>query len=124
MTILDFSRLDSLESISRSFGVSADYILSVIKNPTNYYTELRIPKKGRNRGKYRIVYKAEDKLAHLHSEISTHIQHNVYTKEKVVKSPYISSFAYGFIKKKGTLHNARIHLNKRLLLTLDIKNFF
>lgn len=124
MRKLDFSRLGSLQAISHNFGVTEDYLKSVITSPHQFYTELRIPKKGRNRGKYRVVYKAADKLAHLQSEISTHIGYNVYNKDNTIRDQFITKHAYGFVKNKGILQNARLHLAKKYLLSVDIKDFF
>jgi len=124
MRIIDFKRLDSLESISQNFGIHASYIEAVICSPDKYYHELRIPKKGRSKGKHRIVYKADEMLASLQSEIQTHIEYYIYNKENIINDKFITKYAYGFIRKKGTLKNAKIHLNKKNLLNIDIKDFF
>lgn len=124
MIVIDFKKLSSLDSISFSFGVPIRFIESVIDNPEEYYQELRIPKKGRNRSKYRIVFKAQEKLAHLQSEIKSHIEHNIYNKDKTIKEEYVTKYANGFIRGKGIVQNARNHLDKKYLLNVDIRNFF
>ncbi len=51
-------------------------------------------------------------------------RYNVYSKDKIAKEKFISTHAYGFIRKRGILQNAKVHLNKKFLLTVDIKDFF
>jgi RNA-directed DNA polymerase len=126
MITIDFKRLNGLPDISKSFSVPIEYLESVISTPENYYKKLCIPKKGKSKEQYRIVYKADERLSHLQSEILIHIEHKIYHKENKFKANenYITKYAYGFIKNKGTLQNAKIHLNKKYLINLDIKNFF
>lgn len=124
MRIIKFENLSSIDSISLSFGVPIDFIESVISNPDRYYHKLQIPKKGRNKKKYRTVYKASERLAHLQSEIKTHIEHNIYNKDKTISEKYVTKYAYGFLRGKGIVQNARVHLDKKYLLNVDIKDFF
>ncbi len=124
MKIIEFKQLDSFYAISSNFGVKKSFIESVISTPDDFYEELRIPKKGRNKSDYRVVYKAESQLARLHSEIKSHLEYNIYDKNKFANKQYISKYSYGFIRGKGTKHNALNHLNKKKLLNIDIKNFF
>lgn len=124
MIIINFTTLSTIESISLSFGVPINFIESVISTPDIYYQKLYIPKKGRNKNKFRIVYKASHRLAHLHSEIKTHIEYNIYNKDKTINDKYITIYANGFIKKRGIVKNARRHLSKKYLLNVDIQSFF
>lgn len=124
MKIIEFKQLDSIYSISKNFGISIRFIESVISTPNDFYEELRIPKKGRNKNEYRVVYKAEPQLARLHSEIKSHLEFNIYDRNRCADEQYIAKYSYGFIRGKGTKHNALIHLNKKRLLNIDIKNFF
>lgn len=124
MIIIDFKKLSSLASISFSFGVPVTFLESVIQSPDQYYQEIRIPKKGRNKSKYRIVFKANERLAHLQSVIKTHIEHNIYNKDKTINEKYVTKYANGFIRGKGIVQNARNHLDKKYLLNVDIHQFF
>lgn len=124
MRIINFTTLSTINSISLSFGVPISFIESVISNPSDYYKELKIPKKGRNKHKFRTVYKASHRLALLQSEIKTHIECNIYSKDKTINSKFITKYAYGFIKKRGIVQNARKQLAKKYLLNVDIHNFF
>ncbi len=124
MIIIDFNKLSSLDSISLSFGVPVTFLESVIQSPDQYYQELRIPKKGRNKSKYRIVFKASERLAHLQSVIKTHIEQNIYNKDKTISEKYVTKYANGFIRGKGIVQNARNHLDKKYLLNVDIRKFF
>jgi RNA-directed DNA polymerase len=124
MNIIDFSQLSSLKAISINFGVALPYLESVIANPDDHYTLLKIRKKGRSKHQHRKVYKAHEHLAHFHSELRSQIEFNIYDRKSQLKSEYVTQYAYGFIKRKGIRENAKVHLNKTYLLNLDITNFF
>lgn len=124
MNIIDFRQLSSLKAISINFGIALPYLESVITNPDKFYTLLKIRKKGRSKHKHRKVYKADEQLAFLHSEIRSQIEFNIYDRKSQLKSEFITPYAYGFIKKRGIRENAKVHLNKMHILNLDITDFF
>ncbi len=76
--------------------------------------ELVIPKKNRNLGN-RIVYRIiNGTLCNLNKVISSHLNQ--------VYSPLDS--VNGFVRERYTKRNAFPHLNKKVILNVDIKNFF
>lgn len=124
MLEIDFSRLVSIKAISINFGQPIDLINEIIQSPENHYIKLEIPKKGKQKGKYRTVYKANETLARFHSDIKKQIELKIYQEDKTVSENYITRYANAFVKRRGTKRNAKHHLNKEAILNIDIKNFF
>jgi len=87
----------------------------VLKNPSVFYDQIRIPKKGKhNSGKYRIVYKVESELNNLQKNIATAIASRTQFPE----------YVQGFVSKRSIATNAALHLAQKYVLNVDIKDFF
>lgn len=78
------------------------------------YNKYFIPKKNQKLG-YRIVYELQDQFA---IDILKNIKFNLTDLYK----PH--DCAHGFVQKRNVLTNARQHLGKKYLLSLDLKNYF
>ena len=85
------------------------YILS--NNIEHYYKKYEISK--RNGGK-RIIYEPNYTL----KKVQRNILDNVLSGFK------ISKYAMAYVKGKSVKDNANMHVNKKLILKLDIKDFF
>ena len=85
------------------------YILS--NNIEHYYKKYEISK--RNGGK-RIIYEPNYTL----KKVQRNILDNVLSGFKV------SKYAMAYVKGKSVKDNANMHVNKKLILKLDIKDFF
>lgn len=122
MKIIDFTKLTTLNAMAINYGIKKEFLQKVI-DTTDYstvYETLKIPKKNKFKG-YRTVYKADSYLADFHKNILTSID-NFLLETNI--NDYIHACAHGFIKGKTTLSNAKVHLNKKELLQVDIKSFF
>lgn len=75
---------------------------------------VRVAKKGKKVG-HRIVYKViTDQLANTLKILNTYLQ-EIYIPESCV---------HGFVKKKTIKTNAEMHLAKKIVVSVDIENFF
>lgn len=117
MRYVDFSMLSDEVSIAKNFHFFGYTVVDLITGKTeDFYEKLSLPKKNKKTNGYRIVYKPKVKIEGLHKEILTHINHH--------SKDLVHSSAHGFIKGRGTLSNAKIHLNKKYLFQIDIESFF
>lgn len=115
MIDIDFQSLESNTDIAVTFGCSESLINAVLERPPLFYTRIEIKKKGRyNQGKYRIVYEVEPELNHLQKNIGT----------AIASSKQFPEYVQGFVSKRSIATNAALHLAKKYVLNLDIKDFF
>ena len=82
-----------------------------IQKDNEKYTKFDIPKKN---GKYRTIFAPKKSLKLLQKKLN-----NILMQFYDVKEP-----VHGFVKNKSIITNANYHLNKRLVLNLDLENFF
>jgi len=103
--IFDFNHLRLL------MGRSTLYFASVVNSPENHYRSFQIKKRS---GGFREILAPYPALL----EMQNWIYNNILKKISV--SPY----SHGFTRKKSIITNAKIHLNQKELLKLDLKDFF
>lgn len=87
--------------------------------PNNCYTTFEIPKK---KGGTRSISAPNDGL----KEIQRHLANALYEyKQKILDDNQIkNNVSHAFEKGKGIISNAEAHRNKRLVLNIDLKDFF
>lgn len=109
----EFYLLQTRKDVAELLGINDDQLRYLLykKRPERCYTEYCIPKK---RGGYRTINVPESKLRNLQRKLLV-ILEDVYKAKPA---------AYGFIKTKGHIANACNHCGKRLILNLDLKDFF
>ena len=98
--------------LAKILGISYDELNYIINNRSNFYKYYQIKKK-RGKGKRQIIVPYNNLKS---------IQ-NFILKEILDKTTSNSN-AYGFIKKKSILDNAKIHSEKQSILNLDLLKFF
>ena len=81
------------------------------RRPENMYNSFSIPK---NDGSAREISAPQNELKQIQRKLA-----NILS---VIYDPKICS--YGFIKRKSHVENADKHINKRILLNIDLKDFF
>src|SRR5699024_2846039 len=87
------------------------------KRPDNLYHTFTIPKKS---GGIRTIHAPDDKLKYVQKKLATKLaihQHNIQPLTQ-------STVAHGFIKDRDIFSNAENHKNKRIIINVDIENFF
>lgn len=103
--IFDFNHLRLL------MGRSDLYFTSVINSPENHYRSFKLRKRN---GGFREILAPYPALLEM--------QYWIYNN--ILKKIPVSSYSHGFVCKKSIITNAKIHLNQKELLKLDLKDFF
>lgn len=102
--------------LANLLNIPFQFLISEIENPK--YTEFTIPK----RKGYRKINAPAPTLLKIQKKLNAHLQKS-YNKIK-------PSCVYGFIKNNSTnqarnvIENARVHVNKPYILSMDLKDFF
>ncbi|MER8897156.1 hypothetical protein [Mesorhizobium sp. M0676] len=100
-----------MQHLSWHTGIKSQFIANVVLDGARYYRSKVIPKR---RGGERILFVPRPFLAGLQRWILD----EVLSKLK----PHCSAF--GFIKGRGIVENAKVHVNSKCVLKVDIKDFF
>lgn len=80
-----------------------------------FYTEIEIPKKN---GGVRKISIPQNQLKSVHQEVLKFLQ-------KIYKNSDLATvFSHGFEKNKSIITNAQVHKNKRIVLNMDLEDFF
>ena len=91
-----------------------DKIIKLYSISNNVEKNYKIFKIKKRNGKYRTIYEPNYTL----KEIQKNILNNILNNKK------ISIYAKAYHKGIGLIDNAKEHVNKKLILKLDIKDFF
>jgi RNA-directed DNA polymerase len=100
-----------MQSLHKMLNTTVDEIYYVVNNIKKYYVSYPIKKKS---GGLRWINVPQEPLK---------------TWQRIILKQFLEKFqahsiAHGFVKNKSPLTNANKHVNKKLLITLDIKDFF
>lgn len=109
-----FKKIGDASQFASSMGYKYSYIAAMIeriRNGEEMYDKIVIPKKD---GDKRIIYSPEIHLKCLQKAILEFL----YTQLKFPK------YVVGFVPGKNTMDHARFHLNKKICIKMDIKDFF
>lgn len=98
--------------MAKVLGCQVSFIQNVLDCPSTYYRQVTVPRK--RRPDPRIVYEVNSNLKNLHKNILTSIAAKVDFPECV----------QGFVSKRSIVTNASLHLGRKYILNLDIKDFF
>jgi RNA-directed DNA polymerase len=130
-------------------GVKAStltYVLYVLKTSTQYST-FTIPKKS---GGTRTIHAPHERLKAIQSSLSNLLQDCIeeinktkpksaakrkfvnttknknpdYRKTKFLEDTFTPTLSHGFVRKRSIITNAMMHLNRKNVLNVDLKNFF
>ena len=96
---------------SNLVGIKWKYLKSLINNPEKYYYNFEISKK--NGGKRKIS--VPNRPLELCQK---------YIKENILDKINIHNSANGFASNKSIITNALYHVNKEVILNIDLKDFF
>ena len=124
-------KLEALKKITTKpklaalLGVKAQtltHVLYVLK-PATQYTGFTIPKKS---GGVRNILSPSDKLNGLQSSLSNLLLDCIdeINETKKKKYRYKHALSHGFVRKCSIMTNALLHLNKKNVLNIDLKDFF
>lgn len=99
------------EHLALLVGYKYEYLLKVSNAPEKFYRNFTIPKKS---GGERDISEPFPSL----KEIQRWILDEILAKHPV------SNFAKAYVQNRSIRENARFHVNQKVLLTIDIKDFF
>jgi hypothetical protein len=118
MPVVKFNELQGFEHLSRVWGVAVEDLTTINNSAdqSGWYSEMQIPKRGKaNRGKFRTVYKVEwGILKQLQKNISRDIN----------ETNLFPDCVKGFVRGRSAVDNAKAHVDQRVILNADIKDFF
>jgi RNA-directed DNA polymerase len=118
MPVVKFNELQSFGHLSLVWGVAVEDLTTINNSAdqSGWYSEMQIPKRGKaNRDKFRTVYKVEwGILKQLQKNISRDIDDTNLFPDCVK----------GFVRGRSAIGNAKAHVDQRVILHADIKDFF
>lgn len=103
--------ISSPKHFSMLVGLDHDYVCGMAYGTHFFYRHFNIPKKN---GKIREIYEPLPDLKY----VQTWILQNILEKYPV------SEYAKAYVKGRTLKHNARFHKGQKILVTMDIKDFF
>jgi RNA-directed DNA polymerase len=92
-------------------GYKYEYLLRVSNNPEKFYRTFTIPKKS---GGERDISEPLPSLKEIQRWIL----------DEILNRYPISRYAKAYVRKRSIRENARFHVNKKLVLTIDVMDFF
>ncbi|WP_081368087.1 reverse transcriptase family protein [Janthinobacterium lividum] len=101
----------SLDHLANLVGYDSEFIVAVSFRQNGYYRNFFIPKKS---GDYREISEPLPSLKIIQRWITENILYRISA----------SRFAKAFVPTRSIKDNARFHKNQKLVLTVDIKDFF
>jgi len=125
---MEFKDIKNIQMLSEFLGIDQDYFQAFMSLPPiiykkgesdkklgiSSYVQIKIPKMNK-KDEYRIVYKViNSTILNSHKELQSRLN-------KLYKVP---DCVHGFVHGKNICSNASAHLAKKIILKIDIKNFF
>ncbi len=99
------------EHLSRLLGLRGDVLAKIVNSPESFSRKFSIPKR---RGGKREIISPYPSLLHCQKWIYRHI----------LQDRPVSASAHGFTKGRSIVTNAANHLSQKVLLKMDLENFF
>lgn len=110
--MIKYKNIKDIESLSYNLGTTHAFLIQIIDSPIIQYRVTKIPKRG-GRGQ-RTLYLANDNLRS--------VQKNI--RDDLDKRYECPGYVHGFVKGRSIVTNAKPHLQKRIVLNIDIKEYF
>jgi RNA-directed DNA polymerase len=99
------------EHLALLVGYKYEFLLRISNSPERFYRSFQVPKKS---GGKRTINEPLPSLKE--------IQH--WILEEILSRYPVSGYAKAYIRNRSIKDNARFHVDQKLVLTIDIKNFF
>ena len=117
----NFSDITSRNELAKFLNIPIGKLTYVLykKGVDNYYISFEIPKKN---GGIRKINAPQGALKEIQKE-SAHALWQ-FQKQYIESDQIKAKISHAFEKEKGIITNAIVHKNKRILLNLDLENFF
>jgi len=118
-------KITTKPELARLLGVKATILTYTLykSNPATRYTSFTIPKKN---GGTRTIFSPSDKLKSIQSCLSNLLLDCIdeINEPKLKNNTYKQALSHGFVRECSILTNAMMHLNKKNVLNIDLKDFF
>ncbi len=101
----------NFDQLAAHLKISSFFLYQIAYNSNNFYREFKIPKR---KGGFRTISMPMPSLLQIQRQVN----------EDILLKCFVSSNAFGFVRGKNIVGNAREHLGNNCLLKLDIKDFF
>lgn len=109
---MKIQNINSFTELSFVLGYKTGHLRRILFDiNSSSYTSFEIPKKN---GEVRKIYSPHSQLLLLQKKVAAILENSF--------NPHYKSF--GFIKRKSIEKNAKLHLKKKYLINIDLKNFF
>lgn len=121
--VADLSSCRTTHQLAVAFGVDHDVLLELgSEHAATYYRAHAIPKRSKHRqGETRDVFEpSTPELRQVHKTLNRRLL--AYVRQRDPTFP--AACCFGFVRGRSTLDNARVHLGQRMLLRVDIKDYF
>lgn len=118
MNSVNFGDIETDSDLAEVFGCNVEDLLRFAgsTNQLQFYKQIKLPKKGRkHRDEFRVVYKAIPQALRL-------LQKNIATA--LSACIVFPDCVQGFTAKRSIVSNAGLHLEAKVLLHADVKDFF
>lgn len=117
----NFSDITSRNELAEFLNVPIRKLTYVLykKGVDNYYISFEIPKKN---GGVRKINAPQGELKDIQKKLANALWE--FQKEYIERDQIKARVSQAFEKKKGIITNAIVHKNKRIVLNLDLENFF
>ena len=101
----------SIDHFSKLVGYEEPLIYAIMNSSSRYYHSFFIPKRN---GKLRQIREPYPTLKEIQNWILQNILQHIP----------VSKYAKAYVKGKGLIDNVKFHKNQKVIIKLDIKNFF
>lgn len=110
----EFFHIKSREDLSNLFGIKTQKLVFLLYGERKYKKQYRKFEISKKNGKKRTILAPVSSIKILQRKLNHILQ--------IIYKPNVS--AHGFILKRNILSNAKIHVRRRVVLNLDLKDFF
>ena len=112
-----FNFKNAREILSKILSIHLNYLSYIlyVKKIENLYTTFKIPKKN---GGFREINAPQNELKMIQKKLVSFLEEKMKDKFKTINA------SHGFVKERSIITNAKIHKNKKIVLNLDLKDFF
>lgn len=112
LPMINYQSIKTREALSSNLCTTSSYLAQVVESPIHQYKVVKIPKR-RGKGS-RLLYIANDDLRSVQKIIRDDLTARSTWPECV----------QGFVKGTSIVTNAKLHLAKRFVLNIDIKDYY
>ncbi|WP_214889106.1 retron Ec67 family RNA-directed DNA polymerase/endonuclease [Exiguobacterium sp. s142] len=114
----NFKDIKTRNELAEFIGIPIRHLTNVLYkiNVDNMYSSFKIPKKS---GGERVIQSPNKDLKNIQVKIAQSLDVHITKQQK-----YDNNISHAFKKNKGIITNSKVHRNKRIVVNMDLENFF